>query len=62
MNTFDYLLKYICIGDISIGKSCLVLRYAEGKYKEIYEPTIGVEFASKNLDINVKNKNLIIKT
>lgn len=47
---------------IAVGKSCLVSRYAEGRYREVYEPTIGVEFASKILEININKKKFLVKT
>ena len=51
---FDYLLKYIIIGDAAVGKSNLLLRYAHGQFKPEYQLTIGVEFGAKN--IQIKNK------
>ena len=49
---FDYLLKYIIIGDAAVGKSNLLLRYAHGQFKPEYQLTIGVEFGAKNIQIN----------
>ena len=51
---FDYLLKYIIIGDAAVGKSNLLLRYAHGQFKPEYQLTIGVEFGAKNVTINNK--------
>ena len=51
---FDYLLKYIIIGDAAVGKSNLLLRYAHGQFKEEYQLTIGVEFGAKNVNIGDK--------
>jgi small GTP-binding protein len=51
---FDYLLKYIIIGDAAVGKSNLLLRYAHGQFKPEYQLTIGVEFGAKNIQINNK--------
>ena len=52
--SFNYLLKYIIIGDSSVGKSNLLLRYAHDKFNEDYQATIGVEFGAKNVEINNK--------
>jgi len=49
---YDYLLKYIIIGDAHVGKSNLLLRYANGEFRSDYQTTIGVEFAAKNVNIN----------
>ena len=51
---FDYLLKYIIIGDAAVGKSNLLLRYAHGQFKPEYHLTIGVEFGAKNIQLNNK--------
>ena len=51
---FDYIFKYIIIGDAAVGKSNLLLRYSYGQFKPEYQLTIGVEFGTKNLEI--KNK------
>ena len=51
---FDYLLKYIIIGDAAVGKSNLLLRYLHGKFHPEYQLTIGVEFGAKN--VTIKNK------
>ena len=48
---FDYLLKYIIIGDAAVGKSNLLLRYVHGEFKSEYQVTIGVEFGAKNIFI-----------
>ena len=51
---FNYLFKYIIIGDAAVGKSNILLRYAHGQFKDEYQLTIGVEFGAKNIEI--KNK------
>ena len=64
-NNYDYLFKYIVVGDAStfitylgVGKSCIILRYTQELFKNDHEPTLGVEFASKIVNMN----DLIIKT
>ena len=51
---YDYLLKYIIIGDAGVGKSNILLRYVYNTFKPEYQLTIGVEFGEKT--INAKNK------
>lgn len=53
MDLYHYLFKFIIVGDTSkymlnlgVGKSCLLLNYTEGKFKEEHDATIGVEFGS----------------
>jgi small GTP-binding protein len=57
---FDYLFKYIIIGDAAVGKSNLLLRYAHGQFKPEYQLTIGVEFGAKNVQIRNKTYRIQI--
>jgi Ras-related protein Rab-2A len=52
--SFNYLLKYVIVGDASVGKSNLLLRYSHGQFREEYQLTIGVEFGSNNVIIDDK--------
>ncbi len=49
--SFDYLLKFIIIGDEVVGKSNLLSQYMDGQFKPEYKSTIGVEFGAKNVEI-----------
>ena len=51
---FNYLYKYIVIGDSFVGKSCIVAKYIHGGFDEEFKTTIGIEFGSKDLTINGK--------
>ena len=51
-NNYNYLFKYIIIGDPSVGKSNLLMKFAHNKFTDEYQTTIGVEFGAKNIQIN----------
>ena len=58
--SFDYLLKYIMIGDASVGKSNLLLRFVYNTFQNEYQITIGVEFGEKNIVCNDKTYQIQI--
>ena len=53
----DYLFKMLLIGNSGVGKSCLLLRYAENSFNENFFNTIGVDFKLKT----VKHEGNIVK-
>jgi Ras-related protein Rab-4B len=50
---YDYLFKFIIIGDAGAGKSCLLHQFIEGKFKKSSSHTIGVEFGSKIIQVRI---------
>lgn len=38
---YDHLLKLIIIGDSSVGKTCILLRFSEDNFPTTHMPTIG---------------------
>lgn len=38
---YDHLIKLIIIGDSSVGKSCILLRFSEDHFPTSHMPTIG---------------------
>ncbi|CDR94338.1 Rab2, putative [Babesia bigemina] len=56
MSSYKYLFKYIIIGDTGVGKSCLLLRFTDKRFKPDHDLTIGVEFGTRL--INVRGDNI----
>ncbi|GBF91615.1 hypothetical protein Rsub_04355 [Raphidocelis subcapitata] len=46
-------IKVISLGDVGVGKSCIIKRYCEGKFVARYIPTIGVDFGVKPVRVNL---------
>ena len=57
---YDYLFKYLIIGNSGVGKSCLLIRFTDDKFEEGYVTTIGVDFKIKTLEIEGKSVKLQI--
>jgi len=57
---YDFLFKLVLIGDSSVGKSCLLLRFADNSFTESYISTIGVDFRFRTLKIGEKTVKLQI--
>ena len=55
---YDYLFKVLLIGDSGVGKSCLLLRYADSSHRETYVNTIGVDFKIKTIKLGSKRIRL----
>ena len=47
-------MKFILIGNSGVGKSCMLFQFIEDKFKNGIEPTIGIEFGTKIMDIKDK--------
>ncbi|KAB1212306.1 Ras-related protein RABA6a [Morella rubra] len=50
----DYLFKAVLIGDSGVGKSNLLSRFAKDEFRLDSKPTIGVEFAYRNVKVSEK--------
>ncbi|KAJ2347377.1 ras GTPase, partial [Coemansia sp. RSA 2618] len=50
----------LLIGDSGVGKSCLLLRFADDTYTESYISTIGVDFKIRTIELDGKTVKLQI--
>ncbi|KAH8739595.1 Rab2 GTPase [Cryptosporidium ryanae] len=60
ISPYDYLFKYIIIGDTAVGKSCLLLQFTDRRFRVDHDLTIGVEFGARIIEINSKKLKLQI--
>ena len=52
--------KLIFLGDQSVGKSCILNRFMNDTFTEEYEATIGLDFQSKNVQIDNQDIHLLL--
>jgi len=57
---YEYIFKYIIIGDMGVGKSCLLHQFTEHKFTPDSPHTIGVEFGTRIIDVKSKKIKLQI--
>ena len=57
---YDYLFKVLLIGNSSVGKSSLLLRFVDNQWSDLFVPTIGVDFKIRTMEIDNKNVKLQI--
>jgi len=51
---YDLVFKIVLVGDVGVGKTCVVQRFKSGLFMEKQGNTIGVDFTMKTLDIQGK--------
>jgi len=48
----SYILKMVLLGEASVGKTSLVYRFIENKFRENYKSTLGVNLLKKDMEID----------
>lgn len=51
---YDYLFKVVLVGDSGVGKSNLLTRFTKNEFCLESKSTIGVEFATRSLNVDSK--------
>jgi len=49
--SYDLLIRLLCVGDSGVGKSCLLLRFANDEFSTKFITTIGMDFKLKCVDV-----------
>eukprot|EP01120_Amphizonella_sp_Union-15-10_P016528 TRINITY_DN8762_c0_g1_i2.p1 TRINITY_DN8762_c0_g1~~TRINITY_DN8762_c0_g1_i2.p1 ORF type:complete len:225 (-),score=42.05 TRINITY_DN8762_c0_g1_i2:95-721(-) len=57
---YEYIFKYIIIGDTGVGKSCLLYQFTDHRFLPDTQHTIGVEFGTRTVDVLGKKVKLQI--
>ncbi|XP_064489506.1 ras-related protein Rab-39B-like [Ornithodoros turicata] len=48
---FEYQFRLILIGDSTVGKSTLLRSFTDGKFTDISDPTVGVDFFARLIEV-----------
>ena len=48
---FDFLFKFLLIGDSGVGKTCIIYRFVENKFDSSFVTTIGIDFKIKTVEL-----------
>lgn len=51
---YDFLFKILLVGNSAVGKSCLLVRFADNIFNESFLPTIGVDFKIRTFELDKK--------
>lgn len=56
--SYDMIMKLLLVGDSGVGKSCLLLRFVEDKFKTSFVTTIGIDFKIRTIESKGKKIKL----
>ena len=46
---YDYLLKFLALGDSGVGKTSLLFQYTDGTFNPKFISTVGIDFREKRV-------------
>lgn len=44
---YDYLIKFLALGDSGVGKTSFLYQYTDGKFNSKFITTVGIDFREK---------------
>jgi len=59
--TWQYIIKFIIVGDAAVGKSSLLIRFTDARFLANPDPTLGVEFGSKLVHLEDEDKTIKVQ-
>jgi len=57
---YDFVIKLLMLGDSGVGKTCLLVRFADDVFHESFMATIGIDLKSKVIELDGKKVKLQI--
>ncbi|CAG2064471.1 unnamed protein product, partial [Timema podura] len=46
---YDYLIKFLALGDSGVGKTSFLYQYTDGTFKSRFISTVGIDFREKRM-------------
>lgn len=46
---YDYLIKFLALGDSGVGKTSFLYQYTDGKFNSKFITTVGIDFREKRV-------------
>lgn len=46
---YDYLIKFLTLGDSGVGKTSFLHQYTDGKFESKFISTVGIDFREKRI-------------
>lgn len=46
---YDYLIKFLALGDSGVGKTSFLYQYTDGKFSSKFITTVGIDFREKRV-------------
>ncbi|XP_055371347.1 ras-related protein Rab-27A [Condylostylus longicornis] len=54
---YDYLIKFLALGDSGVGKTSLLYQYTDGVFHSRFISTVGIDFREKRLIYSSRGRN-----
>ena len=54
---YDYLLKFLALGDSGVGKTSFLYQYTDGTFNHKFISTVGIDFREKRLAYKIQGRS-----
>lgn len=58
---YDYLIKFLALGDSGVGKSSFLYQYTDGIFHSRFISTVGIDFREKRVVRPIEKKIIVFK-
>nr|CAD7266172.1 unnamed protein product [Timema shepardi] len=58
---YDYLIKFLALGDSGVGKTSFLYQYTDGTFKSRFISTVGIDFREKRMVSDMSSVSLLCR-